>query len=480
MSVTIGTQLGSYEITSLIGKGGMGEVYRARDTKLKRDVAIKILPEEFSRDPDRVNRFQREAQVLASLNHPNIAAIHSFEEANEMRFLVLELVEGETLADRIARGPIAVEEALHVAIQICDAFEAAHEKGIVHRDLKPANVKITPDGKVKVLDFGLAKVGGNDSPTKLSELPTVTGTRDGVIWGTTFYMSPEQARGQKLDKRTDIWAFGCVLYELLSQRRAFAGETLNDIIAGVLEREPDWQALPPSTPRKVRDLLHKCFRKDIDRRLHDIADARIEIEEALTAPLSAEQPAGVESSTRKGWRGPILWSLASAVMGVIASVAVFRLLVPTSSPTQPSLTRFAMDLPADQQLAGVNVPAVDVSPDGKQVAYVASRGGSSQLYLRALDSVAKPIPGTEGAYGPFFSPDGQWVGFFAAGKLKKVAVSGGAPVTVTDVPQACGASWASGDNIVFTPFQFQGVMEVPAAGGTPQVLTNLDIKNGEV
>jgi len=480
LALAIGTQLGSLEVTALIGRGGMGEVYRARDTKLKRDVAIKILPDEFSRDADRLSRFQREAEVLASLNHPNIAAIYDLQEANGSRYLVLELVQGETLAERIARGPTPVEEALDIAKNICEALEAAHEKGIVHRDLKPANIKLTPAGQLKVLDFGLAKIAEAQAVTDFSNSPTlVSGSAPGVILGTAAYMSPEQATGKEVDKRTDIWALGCVLYELLTGKQAFSGDTVTEILAAVLKSEPDWSALPEATPLHLRSLLRLCLQKDAKKRLRDAADIQIEIEEALTAPATVPPQAAAVAAHRL-WRRALLWAAGLAALVSIAAVVGFRLLSPASSPTQSLFTQFAMEFAADQQLAGVNVPAVDFSPDGKQVAYVASRGGSSQLYLRALDSVAKPLPGTGGAYGPFFSPDGQWIGFFAGGKLKKVAVKGGAPIAVTDVPLACGASWPSNDNILFTPFQFQGVMEVPASGGTPRALTNLDIQNGEI
>jgi eukaryotic-like serine/threonine-protein kinase len=479
----VGRQIGTHRILSLLGAGGMGEVYRAKDTTLGREVAIKVLPQAFVHDQERLTRFQQEAQLLAALSHPNIAAIYDLKESDGVHLLVMELVPGATLAERLSAGPVSIEEALRICVQIADALDAAHQKGIIHRDIKPANVKITPEGRVKVLDFGLAKAYEPEgSGLNLTELPTMSAelTEEGRILGTPAYMSPEQVRGRALDKRTDIWAFGCLLYELLSRKQAFKGETLGDIIAAVLERQPDWDALPAATPSKIRDLLRRCLQKDTNRRLHDIADARIEIEDVLTTPPTAENVPSPESTARKRWRRVLLWSVGPAVIGLIVAVIAIQLLMPTRPRTQPSMTRFAMELPSDQQLAGINVPALDVSPDGKQVAYVASRGGSSQLYLRALDSVARVIPGTEGAYSPFFSPDGQWVGFFAAGKLKKVAVSGGAPVTLLDVPQACGASWAGNNNIVFTPFQFQGVMEIPDAGGTPQALTNLDITNGEV
>jgi len=480
----LGRQIGTHKILSLLGTGGMGEVYRAKDTTLGREVAIKVLPRAFVHDQERVTRFKYEAQMLASLNHPNIAGIHDLKESEGIHLLIMELVPGMTLAEVSTRA-LSIKEALPICIQIAEALEAAHQKGIIHRDIKPGNVKLTHEGRVKVLDFGLAKVYAPEGPgLNLTELPTLSTepTDEGRILGTPAYMSPEQVRGKPLDKRTDIWAFGCVLFELLTGRKAFAGETVNDTIAAVLEREPDYQALPPSTPLKIQDLIQKCLRKDVNRRLHDIADARIEMEEALLAPepKMARQPAAPETGARKNWRRAV-WAVASAALVLIAVVIGFRLLLPKSSPTQSLFTQFAIELATDQQLAGANVPAVALSPDGKRVAYVASsRGGSSQLYVRALDSLARPLAGTEGAYGPFFSPDGQWIGFFASGKLKKVAVNGGAPIAVTDVPQACGGSWASDDNILFTPFQFQGVMEVPASGGTPQALTNLDIQNGEI
>src|SRR5438552_18779990 len=282
MAVTIGTQLGSHEITALLGKGGMGEVYRARDTKLKREVAIKILPDEFSTDPERESRFQREAEVLASLNHPNIAAIHSLEEANGSRFLVLELVEGETLDDRLRRGPLPIDEALNIAEQMCEALEAAHEKGVVHRDLKPANVKITPDGKIKVLDFGLAKaLEGTGASATLSNSPTLmtVASTPGMILGTAAYMSPEQARGRETDRTPDVWAFGCVLYEMMTARAVFEGETSGEILGGIFKAEPDWSRLPKDTPAAIRKLLRRCLQKERKQRLHDMADARIEIDE---------------------------------------------------------------------------------------------------------------------------------------------------------------------------------------------------------
>ena len=344
MPLQIGEQLGSYEITSLLGKGGMGEVYRARDSKLKRDIAIKILPDEFSRDADRANRFQREAEVLASLNHPNIGAIYDLQQhADDTRFLVLELVEGETLAERIQRGPIPVEESMNIALQICEALGAAHEKGIVHRDLKPANVKITSDGKVKVLDFGLAKAmdpsasdsGGAMAP---SQSPTLAPSRTGVILGTAAYMSPEQARGRNVDKRADIWAFGCILYEMLTGRLAFPGETLSDVIVSVLDRAPDWSMLPPETPPMVTRLLRRCLEKDVRRRLRDIGDARLDLDDSMSF---------TDGAVGTGPRPPV------------RDIALQR------------ITDFEglKEAPA-------------VSPDGKTVAFVAIAAGKRHIWIR--------------------------------------------------------------------------------------------------
>jgi len=325
MALASGTKLGLYEITSAIGAGGMGEVYQAHDAKLGRDVAIKVLPEAFAHDPERLSRFQREAKMLAALNHPNIATIHGMEQSNGTSYLVMELVAGETLADRVKReGAVPVEEALRISIQIAEALEAAHEKGIIHRDLKPANVKVTPEGRVKVLDFGLAKAFAEDSAQDLSQLPTVTvmGTEEGKILGTPAYMSPEQARGKAVDKRTDIWAFGCVLYELMTGKRAFRGETTQDTIAAVLEHDPDWQALPPLTPARTCDLLRRCLEKDPQRRLRDIGDVRIEIEEASAVPAMGE-PTGATKNIYVRRREALLWGVVLLLLAAVASIAIW-------------------------------------------------------------------------------------------------------------------------------------------------------------
>jgi eukaryotic-like serine/threonine-protein kinase len=480
MAVSAGTKLGSYEVVAQIGAGGMGEVYQAHDTKLGRDVAIKVLPEAFARDPERLSRFQREAKMLAALNHPNIATIHGLEQSGETSYLVMELVSGETLAERVKAGPLGIEEALKIAVQIAEALETAHEKNIIHRDLKPANVKVTPEGKVKVLDFGLAKAfagdGANDDPSNSPTL-SAAATMQGTILGTAAYMSPEQARGKTCDKRTDIWAFGCVLYELLIGKQAFHGETTTEILAAVLRGEPDWQALPASTPGKIRDLLRRCLQKEMNKRARDAGDARIEIEEALAAPVTAELTAAAPTKGIHafGRREQNLVLGALLLVAVIASLATW-ILKPSSSPQPLQVSRLTITLPPGQQLAGLDSgPAVALSPDGTHLVYVARQGGTQQLYLRAMDSLeSTPISGTEGAIEPFFSPDGQWVGFFAGGMLKKVSVSGGAALTLSVASSPRGANWGSQGTITFAPGTVTPIQQVPDAGGTPQPLTRFE------
>jgi serine/threonine protein kinase/Tol biopolymer transport system component len=473
MTIAAGTRLGSYEVSSQIGAGGMGEVYQAHDTKLGRDVAIKVLPEAFAHDPERLSRFQREAKMLASLNHPNIATIFGLEQSNGTSYLVMELVSGETLQERVKSGPLGIEEALKIAVQIAEALEAAHEKSIIHRDLKPANVKVTPEGKVKVLDFGLAKAFAGDATTEdIGNSPTLSmaATMQGVILGTAAYMSPEQARAKACDKRTDIWAFGCVLYELLTGKQAFYGETTTEILAAVLRGEPDWQALPASTPGKIRDLLRRCLQKEMNKRSRDAGDARIEIEEALAAPTTLGATSAFPGT--KDWRQFLPWA-SGLVLSVVVGVAIWNL---KPSPSPQPVSRYVITLPPGQQLAGLeNGPAVTLSPDGTHLAYVARQGGTEQLYLRALDSLeAKPIPNTEGATQPFFSPDGQWVGFFAGGKLNKVSVSGGAALTLANAATPRGASWSSQGTIAFSPTSGSALQQVPDAGGVPQPLTRFE------
>jgi serine/threonine-protein kinase len=472
MSVDVGTRLGSYEITGLLGKGGMGEVYRARDAKLKREVALKILPEEFSRDPARVSRFQREAEVLASLNHPNIGAIYDLQEANGTRFLVLELIDGETLADRIQHGAIPVQDALDIAKHICEALEAAHEKGIVHRDLKPGNVMLTKVGNVKVLDFGLAKAyettpssaSGSNSPT----LATMAATVGGVIVGTAAYMSPEQAKGKPVDKRSDIWAFGVVVYEMLTGRSLFAGETVTETLAAVIEREPDWRRVPA----KVLPVLRRCLEKDPKRRLRDIGDVMAWIE---STPEASTEPATLRSITR--W----LWPAVVAVL-VVALVAVFWNLRQTPPRVDLPFVRQDVDLGEDIALPPqpTFLPNVAISPDGTRLAYVASplAGGPTRLFTRRLDQPkATALAGTEGAQRPFFSPDGHWLGFNVNRKLNKISVEGGAVVPLMDLTGTFGgAAWAPDGIIVAQQGSF--LVKITEGGGSPPAQVT-DLLKGE-
>ncbi len=477
MALPAGTRLGAYEILAAIGAGGMGEVYEARDTKLGRNVAIKVLPANFVNDPERLARFQREARMLAALNHPNIATIYGLEHSDNTHFLIMELVPGETLAERVKAGPVPVEEALKIAAQIAEALEAAHEKNIIHRDLKPANVKVTPEGKVKVLDFGLAKAfegdGASDDPSNSPTL-SMAATMRGVILGTAAYMSPEQARGKAADRRTDIWAFGCVLYELLTGKQAFRGETATDIIAKILTGEPDWKALPSGTPAQIRQLLRRCLQKDKTLRMQAAGDARIEIQEALGAPVAAE-PSKV-AGRFDGRRLKATLGLTALVAAAAAGFAVWNL--KPSSPPQPApVIRSVFSLPPGDRLARTDLPAVAISPDGSKMVYVASRENKAQLYLRAMDSFEpEPIPGTENAVAPFFSPDGQWLGFFADAKLKKISINGGESTSLTDAAGNFidnGGTWGSNNNILFQYLNSGGLSQVPAQGGTPKRLNTL-------
>ena len=458
----------------------MGEVYRARDERLGRDVALKVLPETFASDPSRLERFRREAHLLASLSHPNIAAIHGLEEADGVRCLVLELVEGETLEEKIARGPLPLEEALNIARQTADALEAAHEKGVIHRDLKPGNVKVTPEGQVKLLDFGLAKAfEGDQTPATLGTSPTLTAaaTRAGVILGTAAYMSPEQARAKVVDRRADIWAFGVVLYEMLTGKQAFPGETVSDTLAALLKTEPDWSALPADTPAQVLRLLRRCLQKDPRQRLQSIADARLEIEEALAAPAAPEVAGAPAARPQPAWRRALPWA-AGLLAGALITVVAAWLLRPAPAP--PEVSRFSETVGPNLTIALSELPTVAISADGSRIALVLTRAGSNQIYIRTLDKLEpQPLAGTEGAENPFFSPDGQWLGFFAEGKLKKISLSGGAPFTLCDAPVPRGGVWASDDTILFGPNTEVGLHRVSVAGGTPEPVTTLEAAKNE-
>ena len=471
----IGKSLAHYEITNQLGKGGMGEVYRAKDQKLGRDVAIKVLPEEFARDADRVARFQREAKLLASLNHTNIASIYGLEESGGTQFLVLELVEGDTLADQIKRGPIPVEESLKLALQIAEALEAAHEKGVIHRDLKPANIKVTPDRKVKVLDFGLAKAyAGDREEVNLSNSPTLSdmATQQGVILGTAAYMSPEQAKGKTVDKRADVWAFGCVVYEMLTGRSLFSADDVSQTLARVLERQPDFSCLPPNLHPKIVGMLERCLEKEAKNRYGVISDARVDIQKVLTDPsgVFAQPVTAMEPRTRL--RTILPWVAAAVVLGaIIVGVAVWKL----KPLEQRSVMRFDYDLPESPQFNPNSAAALAVSPNGKQFVYSTSKG----LFMRSLDKLTpKLIVGTEGSsWSPFFSPDGKWIGYFSGGKLKKIAVNGGAPSSLCDVGSLLGAWWNEDNTIAYGQFA-SDIMQISATAGTPESIVK--VKSGNL
>jgi Tol biopolymer transport system component len=472
MTLSAGTRLGPYEILSPLGAGGMGEVYRARDRKLDRDVAIKVLPVSVAKDRERLARFEREAQLLASLNHPNIATIHGVEESAGAPALVMELVEGPTLEDRIAEGPIPVAEALPIAREIAEGLDYAHERGIIHRDLKPANVKLTGDGKVKILDFGLAKaldpIGGASSPD-VTRSPTITAaaTQAGVILGTAAYMSPEQARGRPADKRSDIWAFGCVLWEMLTGKRLFHGETVSDTLAAVLRADIEWETLPAGTPPAIRRLLERCLERDPRRRLRDVGEARIAMEEGPGSLIATRsEVAAGPSSGRVGWGRIVAAALAGVAVGagLVAGVAAMR----HERPAGDSGVRLNVTLPRGQAMVVQGLPNFALSRDGAQMAYVARKeSGKSALYLRSMGSFeARELPDTEGALAPFFSPDGQWLAYFTGGKLQKMAVSGGPAQPVCDSPvSALGVGVWADDGSILVPTTNGSLMRAAPSGG---------------
>jgi len=473
MALVPGTRLGPYEIAGLIGAGGMGEVYRARDGRLRRDVALKIIPERFQDDPDRVARFHREAHLLAALNHPHIASIHGLEEASGVHFLVLELVDGESLERRLVRGAMPIAQALRVATQIADALEAAHGQGIIHLDLKPANIVLTRDDQVKVLDFGLAKATDGSTPDEVWHLPTetVTPTQGGVIRGTAAYMSPEQARGLATNPQTDIWAFGCVLYELLTGRRAFPGKTTTDTLAAVLTSLPDWRLLPPATPDGVVRLLHHCLQKDSRQRLKHIGDARIELEASGAAPVDR-----VPAKARMPH--PTIAAVVAVVALASGALAATWLRPWSTVPAPSPIERLSIVMPPDHTLR--EGPSIAISRDGRRVAFVARRDGIPSLFVRDVaDANARVLVETGLPYEPFFSPDGESIGFFADRKLKTISVSGGTPLVLCDAADPRGGSWGADGLIVFAPTSASHLFQMSARGGIPKPLTTLDAGTGE-
>ena len=482
MALKSGSTIGPFEITGSLGEGGMGQVYRARDTRLQRDVAIKVLPDAFAADTDRLARFKREAQTLAALSHPNIAAIYGFEESGDTRALVMELVAGSDLSAVIARGPMALEDALPIARQIIDALEAAHEKGVIHRDLKPGNIKVAPDGSVRVLDFGLAKLvdasDGTESGSAASAAATVTSpamTQLGLVLGTAAYMSPEQAKGRVVDRRADIWAFGAVLFEMLSGKRPFPGDDISDVLATVLKSEPDWKGLPASTPSSIQRLLRRCLEKDPRKRLGAISDARFDLDDA-TAPGAA-----VEAKPAAARRSKLSYLLPALTGGLIAAGVALALWPRVSQSS--ALSRTSMVAPPGTELYPDSV-VVTISPDGRYVAFVTGSPidrQHTQLWVRAIDSLtAVPLEGTQGAALPFWKPDSSRIGFFAGTKLKSVAIGGGRVDVVTDAPFGRGGTWNEQDVIVFSGDASGTLSRVSADGGDSKRITEIDEQRKQV
>jgi serine/threonine-protein kinase len=477
-------EIDGYRIIGKLGEGGMGVVYRGEDTTLRREVALKTLPVRFADDPERVARLEREARTLASLQHPNVAALFGLEEAGGQSVLVMEMVEGEDLAARLRRGALPVDETLDIALQVAKGLEAAHEKDIVHRDLKPANVKVTPQGQVKILDFGLARAyqGDTTADGDMANSPTISEvmTQKGVILGTAAYMSPEQARGKRVDWRSDIWAFGCLLYELLTGVQAFPGETVSDTLVSILEREPDWEQLPKRLPPGILRLLQRCLTKDVRNRLQAIGDARIAIQESLSAP-SAQGEAAVEVEPRPIWQRLAPWVLLPLVAVLI------WVLKPEKEPVSLPTVRFEIPVPEGERLTSYFRHAVAMTTDGRTLAFVSGTTSdpralpdTTHIYIRSLDEQqARPVPGTENGIQPFFSPDGRWLGFIRGNQLMKVAVAGGEPVALCECAGSCGASWGPDGTIIFA--SMSGVLQrVSDSGGDPDSLTRLNIESGEI
>jgi len=536
MPLAAGARLGPYEIVAPLGAGGMGEVYRATDTNLKRFVAIKVLPAPVAADADRLARFQREAEILAALNHPNIAAIYGLEKTPstgsgqaDLTALVMELVEGEDLSALIVSGQpeaesgssrprdsvsaarrggeaprnlrkdggLPLNDVLRIARQIAAALEAAHDQGILHRDLKPANIKVTDEGVVKVLDFGLAKAMAPEGAMATGDVmnsPTLTaaafangyggpGTQMGVVLGTAAYMAPEQARGKAVDKRVDVWAFGCVLYEMLTGARAFQGEDISDILASVLRSEPDWHALPPETPPALRTLVQGCLAKDRSDRISDISTASFLLREPSVSGGISGIGSTVHLHRKRSWSFGHVAAAAvgAAAVAILATTFTLHGLSGGRSDTAATMARLTIALPSGDVIPRLGVPSLNVSPDGTHVAYAGVRNGKEQLFLRAIDSVeCVPIAGTENSVMPFFSPDGEWVGFFANGKLKKASVTGSAVEVLADASGARGGSWGQDGTIYFVPTGRTGVFAVSSSGGAVREITRLDEAKGEI
>ena len=483
MRLSPGSSVGPYRILASLGAGGMGEVYRAEDIRLGREVAVKVLHELTSDNPEYRSRFEREARVLASLNHPNIATLHGLEEVGEATLLEMELVPGETLAERIARGPMQADDSFPIFKQIAQALEAAHERGIIHRDLKPSNVKVTPEGRVKVLDFGLAKAFESDRAESSSNAAMfTTTTQRGLILGTAAYMSPEHVRGKVLDRRTDIWAFGCMFFEALTGKPPFASETISDTLAAVLREEPDWRALSHA-PMAIQRLIKRCLRKDPNTRLHDIADAELEIEDAVAESAPLVVPVPGREPYRVSRKKTLIGGAAALVAALAIVAAGFMLGRREQASGETALARLTIALPSGHQIAQGSLAPMAVSSDGRRIVYAAlQREGRTQLFIRPIDQDEPvAIAGTEGASAPFFSPDGRWVGFSANGMLQRVSLDGGAALRICETPSILSAIWGGDDTIVFASAASPaGLWRVAAGGGPPERITTVDTSANEV
>jgi serine/threonine-protein kinase len=485
MPLAPGDRIGPYEIVGALGAGGMGQVYRARDTRLGRVVAVKALHESFAAHPERVARFQREAQLLASLNHPNIAAIYGVEESEGATFLLLEFVDGHALSEVLKTGPLPVREALPLARQVADALAAAHERGIIHRDFKPANVMITAEGQAKVLDFGLGKsLEGDASQTGATSgnSPTLTtaGTQAGMIMGTAGYMSPEQAKGRATDRRTDVWAFGCVLYEMLTGKKVFEGEDVSETLAAILRAEPDWKHLPADLPASLRMLIERCLVKDRNGRLADMSVVRFLLSDGASS-LSGPAPVIVDTPASVRPRRPIALLAGVAALAVVLTFGATRWLDTPRASAPGRATHVSVSLPDGVEVGATNLLPLALSRDGARLAFVGKRDGKNQIFVRALgEPEARPLDGTEGGDGPFFSPDGQWVAFFAGSKLRKIAVGGAALQTLADAPFHRGGDWAQDGYIYYAPANMGGIWRVPEGGGAATEVTRRDLDRGEI